>query len=491
MTAIFGATAFVAGLAFGWPVPYALACLAVVAVVVWPGRWVVLGVVVACAVAGHLRGSAALDTVQLPSSLVGPVEGRITTYARRTASRQNIEIETPGGLRLCVQTDRGLRFGRDDVVLIEGEVIPLSVHPPSRAAALRSLGCAGTMDATSVRVTRQGNGFRRRLDDKRQAIAEWFGVTVPGDRGALLSGLVIGDDDALSFEKKQQFYNLSMSHITAVSGSNLALLTWLLIGRGPRRRPMLFDLTALAALWLYVFLAGAGPSTVRAGLTATLCMVVVRTGRRPDLLTVACLVAAAQVAVEPSLIENLAYRLSTIAMLVMISTLAGRSTSGWWDKVKTLVACSVAIQLGTLPFTPSTDQAILAGVVTNVLAAPLVALAFALGLVAAMVQPVSGPGATAVATVAEIPTGLILELVGLMDRSELARWRMDGLGTLPRDIVRAVLLAGVAVAFGRQARRGIGDVWVEAVGLQPTKRWVWGGAVVGTAGGVVAVLLLR
>ena len=491
MTAIFGAAAFVAGLAFGWPVPYALASLAVVAVALDGRRMGLLAVVVACAVAGDLRGTDALDIVRPSGSEVGPYEGTILTYARRTEHRQNLQMETTTGLHLCIQTDLALRLGRGDVVQVDGVLRPLDVYAPTRRAALRALGCVGTIDGAGIDVLRQGDGFRRRLDDERQAIAGWFSATVPGDRGALLSGLVIGDDDALTFETRQQFYNLSMSHITAVSGSNLALLTWLLIGRGPRRRPILFDLGALAALWLYVFLAGAGPSTVRAGLTASLCVVVVRAGRRPELLTIACLVAAGQVALDPSLIGSLAYRLSTIAMLVMISTLTGRSTGGWWDKVRLLVACSVAIQLGTLPFTPSSDQAILAGVITNVLSAPLVGLAFTLGLVTAVVQPVSEPVASAVAIVAELPTALILGLIGLMDGSVVARWRLDGLGSLPRDIVRAVLLAGVALVFGRHARRGTRDIWARARAAEHMERWRWVGVGGGAAVGVVAVLLLR
>jgi len=68
---------------------------------------------------------------------------------------------------------------------------------------------------------------------------------VPGDAGVLLSGLVIGDDDAMSFETREQFYNLGMSHITAVSGSNLALLTWLLLRAWSGRRPIVVGGTGL------------------------------------------------------------------------------------------------------------------------------------------------------------------------------------------------------------------------------------------------------
>ncbi len=485
MTAILGSAAFVAGLVVGWPAPYALAVMGVVAVLLRGERWAMVAVLVACAAAGDLRGSAALDVVEVSAGNIGPFEGTVVTYARRSPARQSIEVETDAGLRLCVQTDRGPMLGRGDVVRVDGEAMPLGSYAPSRGAALRAVGCGGTVDATAVRVVRQGHGWRRWLDDERQSISEWFAGAVPGDRGALLAGLTVGDDDALSFEARQGFFDLGMSHITAVSGSNLALLTWLLLGSGSRRRPFLVDVGTLGLLWGYVFLAGAGPSTIRAGLTATICVLVVRTGRRPDLLTVACLVAAGQVAVDPGLIGSLAYRLSTIAMLVMISTLTGWEGHGWRGKVGSLVACSVAIQLSTLPFTPDGDQAIVAGIVANCLAAPFVDLAFALGVVAAVVQPVSGSIAAAVATVAEIPAGLILDVVDLMDGSALARLRLDFFDTLPRDIVRASLIVGVVLGFGRHARRGVEDMVGRTRAMSIDERLIWcacaGGAILAIA----------
>jgi len=336
----------------------------------------------------------------------------------------------------------------------------------------------------------QGHGWRRWLENERREITGWFTGAAPGDTGALLSGLTVGDDDALAFETETRFFNLGMSHITAVSGSNLALLTWLLLGRGSRRR-VLFDAGALGTLWLYVFLAGAGPSTIRAGLTATACVLVVWSGRRPDLLTIASLVAAAQVAVDPSLIDSLAYRLSTVAMLVMISTLTGRGGTGWRSKVKALIVCSVAIQIGTLPFVPNTDQAILAGVVANCLVAPLVGVAFGLGMVALVLRPLSDAAASAVVIVAALPTELILGLVEIMDSSPLARLRPGALGWAPLLVVRATFLGLMTLAFGRHARRGLRDVVGNVRRTRVEERLVWASVAAGAMLGLAGVLLSR
>lgn len=490
MTAVLGSAAFVAGLAFGWPVPYALACLAVVAVLLRGERWLPLAVLVACAAAGDLRGSAVVDRLELAAPVDGPHRGTVRDYSRHSGDSQRFTVAMDG-YEVCATAGEGPRLGRGDVIEFAGRIEPRRTLEPGRLAALVQLGCAGSTFATDIRVVERGDGIRRWIDDRRRSLVDWFAATVPGDAGVLLAGLVVGDDSDLSFESREAFLDLGMSHITAVSGSNLALLTWLLLRPGARRRAWGVEAVLLAGLWFYVMLAGAGPSTLRAGSTATLAVAAKRTGRKPELLSIASLVAAGQVALQPQLIDNLAYRLSTIAMLVMITALAGRPGEGTVQKVASLALCTTAIQLATLAFVPQRDQAIVAGVVANVLAAPLVALAFALGVAAAVVRQVNESLAAAVAVVAELPAGLLLDLTAFVSGSRLARVRPGAVDGLPLNVVRTVLIVVVVTVFGRHARRGVGDA-VEGLRAMPGwERWVWAGAGLGAAAAAVGVLLLR
>jgi len=151
----------------------------------------------------------------------------------------------------------------------------------------------------------------------------------------------------------------------------------------------------------------------------------------------------------------------------------------------------VAIQLATLPFVPNPNQAIVAGVVANCLAAPLVGVAFGLGMVAAALRPISEAAATAVVVVAELPTGLILDVIKIVDGSQLARLRPGTLGWAPLLLVRATLIALVTIAFGRHARRETGDVVRRLRGMGTDDQAVWASVAAGAALGVVGVLLSR
>lgn len=490
MTAILGSAAFVVGLVVGWPAPYAMACVAMVAVMLRRERWLVLAVVVACAAAGDQRGSALMSRPVFDGSVGGPQAGTVAGYARRYGESQRF-VMTVNGTDVCTTAEGRLSLGRGDVMEFDGVVRPRSAESPDRLPALLQLGCGGSVFAANVRVVERGDGPRRWIDDQRRNLVDWFSATVPGNEGVLLAGLVVGDDSDLSFDAKEDFLALGMSHITAVSGSNLALLTFLLLRPGAKRRAWAIEGFLLSGLWFYVLLAGAGPSTIRAGLTATLAVVAMRSGRKPELLSIACLVAAGQVGVEPHLIDNLAYRLSTIAMLVMISTLAGRPGERIVDKYVSLVLCTTAIQLATLTFVPQRDQAILAGIVANVLTAPLVALAFGFALAASILQIVSPEIGEAMATVAALPAASILGVIEWIGGSWLARLRPSAIEALPLNAVRAILITAVITVFGRHARRGIGDARVIAGTLGPEERAIWAAAMAGGALGLVVLLLWR
>ena len=85
---------------------------------------------------------------------------------------------------------------------------------------------------------------------------------LPQPEGALLRGMVLGDDAGLSVEERSRLRRAGLGHLVAASGANVALLAVLalaacaLLGVGMRAR-----LVAVAVLIaLYVPLAGAGPS---------------------------------------------------------------------------------------------------------------------------------------------------------------------------------------------------------------------------------------
>src|SRR5439155_21601600 len=121
-------------------------------------------------------------------------------------------------------------------------------------------------------------------DRLRTRLASSIAPGVPGERRAVLEGIVLGDDAALSDGLRQDFRASGLYHLLAVSGQNVVLvaggalmLAWLL---GVRR--WIGELGALVSIGGYVLAVGPQPSVVRAGIAGALGSLAWLTARPTD-----------------------------------------------------------------------------------------------------------------------------------------------------------------------------------------------------------------
>src|SRR5690606_41541368 len=98
----------------------------------------------------------------------------------------------------------------------------------------------------------------------------------------IFPGLVVGGTSELSKRVEQEFLDAGLSHLTAVSGSNVAILCGaiLLMGRGLRCDPRSSAVSAAAALLGFVVLVGYEPSVLRAGVMGAVGLLALVLGRR-------------------------------------------------------------------------------------------------------------------------------------------------------------------------------------------------------------------
>ncbi|WP_054144865.1 ComEC/Rec2 family competence protein [Frigoribacterium sp. RIT-PI-h] len=98
---------------------------------------------------------------------------------------------------------------------------------------------------------------------------------LPGDGGALLPGFGVGDTSGVPDDLDDDMTQASLSHLTAVSGSNCAVLVALVVLVGSLLKvPRLLRLTvAVVVLVAFVVLVTPEPSIVRATVMAVLVLV--------------------------------------------------------------------------------------------------------------------------------------------------------------------------------------------------------------------------
>ena len=261
------------------------------------------------------------------------------------------------------------------------------VHVVLRASAWRQGGRRGGL-----------HGLGDRLRDRiERAVSRGTG----GVRRALVLGVVLGEDEGLPERVRQDFRASGLAHLLAVSGQNVAFLAggiagacWLL--RVPR---VATELVTVAVIFAYVLVVGWQPSVVRAGVAGALASLAWLAARPRDRWHFLALGALVLLAWMPSTVLEPGFQLSFAAVAAIFVGLprARRVLEGYPvpRAVVDPLAVAVVCGLATAPFVLlHFDRAPVYTVPANLLAFAPLPLVLALGLLAAVVEPVS-PGAAA------------------------------------------------------------------------------------------------
>jgi competence protein ComEC len=275
-----------------------------------------------------------------------------------------------------------LRVG--DIVVVRGRLRPpdLAGQAVHAHATLR----AGELTATG----RRRGGALGFVDGVRRRAERVLDGHLPAPEAALLRGMVLGDDAALSEELRDAFKTASLTHLTAASGQNIALLAALAFGLcmvagvGIRARWTL----VLALIVLYVPLAGSGPSIQRAGVMGAATIAAALAGRPASRWYAVLLAAAATLVLDPRAAADPGWQLS-FAAVIGIATIAAPARErlrrgGLAAPVADAVAVTSAATLATAPLMAiHFDRVSLVALPANVLATLAVAPIMWLGMAAA------------------------------------------------------------------------------------------------------------
>lgn len=281
-------------------------------------------------------------------------------------------------------------------------------------------------------------------------------ATLPGDGGDLLPGLAIGDTSAVSDELDTAMKTSSLSHLTAVSGANCAIVvaaTVLLAGVCglPRRARYALALVALAG---FVVLVTPQPSVLRAAVMATVVLFAFGVGRPGRGIPALAVAVTVLLAVDPWLARSYGFALSvaaTAGLLLLARPLA--DVLARWMPAPLAIALAVpsAAQLACQPILILLDPTLpVAGVLANLLAEPAAPVGTVLGLIGCLLlQALPGLGAACL-QIAWVPSAWIAQIARTVDG--LAWTRLPWIGGAAGAILLALVTAA-AVWLGIRRRR--------------------------------------
>lgn len=304
-----------------------------------------------------------------------------------------------------------------------GEIVRLrgrlrALGPFERHYGRKGAHGAVTLDQAVATGLRRG-GLWRLVDDVRGAAEEALSTGLPEPQAALLRGMALGQDEALDARTRDEFRTSGLSHLTAASGQNVALLLALALplltfaGLGLRARLA----AGLALIALYVPLAGGGPSIQRAGVMGAATTVAAIAGRPASRWYALLLAAAVTLLWSPRIASDPGWQLSFAAVVAI--ALATRRLS---DRLRSrrvpaavadAVAMSLAATIGTAPLLAfHFEQFSVVSLPANLLVAPAVAPVMWLGMLAGAI----GQLAPILALPLNVVNGFLLGYVGAVAR---------------------------------------------------------------------------
>jgi len=214
---------------------------------------------------------------------------------------------------------------------------------------------------------------------------------------AVVRGMVLGDRSLMPEKLQRSFQRSGITHVLAISGQHVVILAGVIyfLIRIFAIPPTVRASVTIGLIWLYILIAGAPPSAIRAGVVATFVLAAPLIGRQVSPLHFMTTMLALVLSYNPQLIYSTGFQLSVAAVFgILLLTKPLKSLVGHTllrplksppAQLSNLISVSLAAQLATSPIVASTfDQVSVVGVFTNLIAVPLSGPILILGLLGSL-----------------------------------------------------------------------------------------------------------
>ncbi|MGO3795866.1 MAG: ComEC/Rec2 family competence protein [Pauljensenia sp.] len=390
----------------------------------------------------------------------GPHVVELRLHSVAPAWEPPTSVASPSSVRMLAQGKGWQGLARGDVVALRARV-----DAGFRAEA----PWAGTLRGDDPELLLRPDGWRGWVRGLRAELVR-VSAGLEAQGRALVPGMAIGDDRLLEDDLREDMLTSSLTHLTAVSGSHVAIMLGVVVAVAPGRGAWRAG-AALVTMAVLVAVVGPEPSVVRSVSTAGVGVVGLLVRRPGQAQSALCAVVVVVLLVDPWSARSFGFALSVLATWGVVGPAVSwqRRMEGVvearsrWGRVlgrfAPVVVVPVAAQVMVAPVLVLLNPWLpLWGAVANVAAAPAVAPASLLGIAAAAVAWWWPEGATWLCQASSLFTGWIAGVA-----SAVADWpgaRMPWPGGVGGALALTALVALVAalVHLGRRRRGSLPDV---------------------------------
>ncbi len=270
---------------------------------------------------------------------------------------------------VLIQSAQGRSVRHGDRVRATGLLLrPWAFDSFSWSDQLARSGVFSIMREASLQVLASGQGapLPAALARLNERAGQYVTRYLPDPQAALLKGILLGNESGLSPSVRQAFNDTGATHVIAISGFNMIILSGAVMALLLRTKlsPSQAAFIGILAILLYALFVGASASVLRAALMSGLLVIASASQRRvfaPASLAAAILLMSLE---SPTVLWDVGFQLSVFATLgimlfvaplgaglqralnILLSPGAGRRVG---DLLAEPLVVSLAAQIATLP----------------------------------------------------------------------------------------------------------------------------------------------
>ncbi|PJF40508.1 MAG: ComEC/Rec2 family competence protein [Chloroflexi bacterium] len=213
-----------------------------------------------------------------------------------------------------------IRFG-DRITATGALFTPQEFDTFSYRDFLARQGVFSMMDNAAVEVLSSGHGshLQAQLIDLKHDAQQTISDALPDPQAALLTGILLGNERGISPEVADAFRSVGASHVIAISGFNMAVMSGVFVNL--LRRTRLRNRAALIGvpvIIIYTIFVGADAAVVRAAVMSSLLMVGMTLRRKTFIPASLGLVVIVMSFINPTVLTDVGFQLSFFAVLGMM-----------------------------------------------------------------------------------------------------------------------------------------------------------------------------
>ncbi|KNY25081.1 ComEC/Rec2 family competence protein [Pseudobacteroides cellulosolvens] len=230
----------------------------------------------------------------------------------------------------------------------------------------------------------------------RKRITNTVKLCLPKEQASLLNGMLIGYTQDMSEEMANAFSDAGLSHLTAVSGMNIAFIVFplLFVFKKMRLSQKLSNITIIGILIMFLFITGFSPSVARAVIMAVIILMGQLLKRETDIFTSISFAVILLLIYNPYTLFDIGFQLSfgaTLSLVLFYKYLKGKLDFKFLPSfISDILAATISAQMGVVLISAMYFNKIsIISLLSNLLVVPLVEVLTILGIVMVIIGQIS------------------------------------------------------------------------------------------------------